>query len=213
MPTTMKATFCEPGGAEVVPGRSRQALVLTEDDTEHDAAAEAVRTARHGPRDAVAHIVTDTGDASAATHLPPRGRLQDDVDALAGQPLPLVEPSLPGRLSRLPHANVGLEDGAARRRATGGEHEQHPLSKRHAVERARDADGPDRPRRGAGSLRRDHFRRPRLSHARLEHALLQSLDPERAPGQPEGGRSQAEGRDPPPPFEQRDRSEAPEREQ
>ncbi len=112
----------QPRCPEVVLHPSREALVLAEDDTEHDAAADALRAAPDGALDAVAERVTDSGDPAAPPDLAPARRLEHDVDALARQPGALVEAVL--LRPRLRDANRRLDDGTARWRAADGEHEQ-----------------------------------------------------------------------------------------
>ena len=116
----------EPGGAEVVLHVRGQALVLAEHDAQHDAAADARGAAPDRPLDAIAKAVAEPGDPAAPADLAPARGFEDDMDALTREPRPLVEAvSLRARLG---HADARLQDRAARRRATDGQHEQHALA-------------------------------------------------------------------------------------
>ena len=141
----------QPRCPEVVLHPSWEALVLAEDDTEHDAAADTLRAAPDGALDAVAERVADSGDPTAPPDLAPARRLEHDVDPLACEPRALVEAVLFG--PRLRDANRRLDDGTARRRAADGEHEEDPLAQLLASERARHGEHADRIRRGTS--RRD----------------------------------------------------------
>ena len=173
----------ETGGAEVVLHVVRQPLVLAEHDTENDAAADAGRASPDGALDPVAKAISEAGNPAASADLPPARCVQDDVDALAREPAALVEPVL--RAARLLDPDGRLEDGAPRRRAADGKHEEHALLYLCATERPRQRDDARRPGRRARRGDRDELRDARFAERRPPRTLSRSAsirsDPHASP--------------------------------
>ena len=89
-------------------------------------------TSPDGELDVIAKAVTDAGETAAAADLPPARCFEDDVNALAREPFPLVEAV--ALRARLGHADARLQDRSSRRRAADGKHEEHPLAERSPPE-------------------------------------------------------------------------------
>ena len=176
----------EAGGTEVVLNVRWQAFVLAEHDPEHDPAADSVRPACDGALDPLAKAIAEPGEPAATTEIAPARRVEDDVDSLTREPVPLVEAVVFG--PRLDDPHCGLEDRASRRRrAADREDEQHALADRHVSEGPGDRDNACRPGRRAGGRDRHELGGARLADAAGEHALAQSLHAQRSPGEPDDG--------------------------
>jgi hypothetical protein len=89
-----------------------EALVLAEDDAEHERPLHSVCAASDGTLDLVAEPVADAGDTTAASDLAPGTTAQDHVDPLAGKPRLLVEAVV--RRAWLCHAHERLQDRPSR---------------------------------------------------------------------------------------------------
>jgi hypothetical protein len=107
-------------------------LVLSEDHPEHQRALHATDSAPNGAFDTIPKAVADACDPSPHTDLPPGAAAEDDVNPLACEPSPLVEPTF--WLARIGNANDGLEECAARRRSADWEQEQGPFPDGHLAE-------------------------------------------------------------------------------
>ena len=143
---------------------------------------------RHRALDPIAEPVAQPGTPPRAPTCCQAPPCRTTWTTLPREPGALVEAAL-GR-PRLGHAGDGLEDGAARRRASDGQHEQHPLPQLGAVEPPHLGRHPHRPRRlsrGPGHHEPD---RRRLTDPGREAALGERVETKRAP--PQAGRRKDE---------------------
>ena len=173
----------QPRGAEIVLHVGRQALVLPEHDSEHDAATGAARSARHSAFDPVPEDVAEAGDSTASPDLTPARRIEDDVDSLTREPRSLVEAAFLRTRRRDPDGC--LEDGSPRRRPPDRQDEQDALAHRLVPERARHGDDARRPGRRSGRRDGDELRDARRPDVVGEDACAKSIHPERTPREPE----------------------------
>src|SRR5581483_5644801 len=131
-------------------------------------------------------------DPAATADDPPVAPEEDDVDAVAAQPRPLVEAFRRG--PRQAHPRVERDDRALRRRAADGKVEQHGLAEPDVAE-------PDQPGRQAevelAAARRsgdDRDREARLPHPTDEHARVDRVQASAPP--PPAGRRQRDRQEP-----------------
>ena len=167
----------EARSAEVVLDVVRQALVLAEDDAEHDAATDASGSPGDAGLDPVADVIAEAGDTPSATALAPARRLEHDVDALPLEPCLLVEAVLGG--ARLRDPDGRLQDGSTRRRgATDRQHDQDALAQPHMSKAPSHGDDARRPWRRARGSDGHELRNAALTELALEDALPQRVHAE-----------------------------------
>ena len=165
------------------------ALVGAEHDCRRRAPPLARRPAREGVRDRRAQPVADAADpAPPADDAPRPARVQHDVDAPPREPAPLVETGLgPSRGDR---ARSQLENGALGRCPSRRKLEQDALAQERPGEAAHFAHQRVRRIASRGRARDNDLRPLDLADAPGEDAVVERVDPQRAP--PEAQRSETD---------------------
>ena len=122
----------EPGRPEALPQALRERLLVAEHDPLDHASAFGVETRRNRAGKPGAQSIGEAAEAASVADCRPAVRAQDDVDAQALQPRPLVEAMLLRPWQ--PHGRDRLDHGTLRRRTTERKLEQDGLMKPEASE-------------------------------------------------------------------------------
>jgi hypothetical protein len=173
----------------------RNRLVVAEDDASENGAPLARRPADDRAFDARTQLIRQAAEPAATSGTAPRVRAQDDMDALAREPLPFVEAAV--GTARLIDGDDRRHDRALGRGTAGWELQQRRLVNRPSAE----AHDDDRHAHvvAAMSRGRSHLEPCplRCTDLRRQHAPVQGSEPDTAPPPARQRERDGEGDDPP----------------